>query len=127
MNNGPGGFTSTGGNSKFINPTKMPMNTNNYVHRMSGGMPIDASSRVNDILLESQKMIYAPPSREKTKQSMRSPMLENNKGKAGSLGAAANQNQLTGTAPSEEYNLAASNALYQHGGATAGGTRKKAS
>jgi len=91
LSNGPGGFQSTGGNSKFINPTKMPMNTNNYVHRMSGGMPIDASSRVNDILLESQKMIYAPPSREKTKQSMRSPMLENNKGKAGSLGA-ANQN-----------------------------------
>ena len=30
-------------------------------------MPVDASSRVNDILLESQKMIYAPPSREKTK------------------------------------------------------------
>jgi hypothetical protein len=71
------------GNNKFINPTKMPMNTN-YVHRMSGGMPSDGQSRVNDILLESQKMIYAPPSREKTKQTMRSPMLE--KGKAPSLG-----------------------------------------
>ena len=61
----------------------MPININ-YVHRQSGGMPVDASSRVNDILLESQKMIYAPPSREKTKQSMRSPMLE--KGKAASIG-----------------------------------------
>lgn len=39
-------------------------------------MPVDASSRVNDILLETQKMIYAPPSREKTKQLMRSPVLE---------------------------------------------------
>lgn len=71
------------GNNKFINPNKMPININ-YVHRQSGGMPVDASSRVNDILLESQKMIYAPPSREKTKQSMRSPMLE--KGKAASIG-----------------------------------------
>jgi hypothetical protein len=86
------------GNNKFINPTKMPGSTN-YVHRppiefnsnvvalhrMSGGMPIDSSSRVNDILIESQKMIYAPPSREKTKQSMRSPMLE--KAKSGSNGS----------------------------------------
>lgn len=103
-----------GGANKFINPGKMPMNTN-YVHRMSGGMPIDASQRVNDILLESQKMIYAPPSREKTKQSIRSPMLE--KGKAGSIGS-----QM---APAEEYNLASSGAPYQHGGNTAGGTRKK--
>ena len=48
---------------------------------MSGGMPNDSSTRVNDILLESQKMIYAaPPSREKGKQTVRSPMLE--KGKA---------------------------------------------
>jgi len=81
--------------NKFINPNKMPMNTN-YVHRMSGGAPIESqNSRMNDILLESQKMIYAPPSREKTKQSMRSPLLE--KGKV----------------PVEEYSLAASNTLYQ--------------
>ncbi len=72
------------GNNKFINPSKMPGGTN-YVHRMSGGMPIDSSSRVNDFLIESQKMIYAPPSREKTKQSMRSPMLE--KAKSGSNGS----------------------------------------
>ena len=31
---------------------------------------------MNDILLESQKMIYAPPSREKSKQTVRSPMIE---------------------------------------------------
>jgi len=52
--------------NKFINPQKMPMNTN-YVHRMSGGAPIESQNRVNELLLESQKMIYAPPSREKTK------------------------------------------------------------
>jgi len=40
-------------------------------------------------------MIYAPPSREKTKQTVRSPMLE--KGKATSIGG---QNQI---APAEEY------------------------
>jgi hypothetical protein len=72
------------GQNKFINPGKMPMNTNYIAHRMSGGMPNDAATRVNDILLESQKMIYAPPSREKTKQTVRSPMLE--KGKASSIG-----------------------------------------
>ena len=54
------------GQNKFINPSKMPVNSN-YVQRMSGGMQVDGSTRVNDILLESQKMIYAPPSREKTK------------------------------------------------------------
>ena len=79
----------------------MPMNTN-YVHRMSGGAPIESvsnqQSRVNELLLESQKMIYAPPSREKTKQTMRSPMLE--KGKAGI------------TMPADEYSIAASNTLY---------------
>jgi hypothetical protein len=32
--------------------------------------------RMNDILVESQKMIYAPPSREKSKQTMRSPMID---------------------------------------------------
>jgi hypothetical protein len=52
--------------SKFINPQKLPMTTN-YVHRISGGVPVEGSSRVNELLLESQKMIYAPPSREKTK------------------------------------------------------------
>ena len=66
--------------NKFINPQKMPVTTN-YVHRISGGVPIDATSRVNELLLESQKMIYAPPSREKTKQTVRSPLID--KAKAG--------------------------------------------
>ena len=73
------------------------MNTN-YVHRMSGGAPIDSQARVNELLLESQKMIYAPPSREKTKQTMRSPLIE--KGKVGAM-------------PADEYSIAASNTLYQ--------------
>lgn len=56
---------------------------------MSGGMPNDASTRVNDILIESQKMIYAPPSREKSKQTVRSPLLEkNNNGKGSNIAVA---------------------------------------
>jgi len=65
---------------------------------MSGGAPIEGQTRVNELLLESQKMIYAPPSREKTKQTMRSPMLE--KGKVVTM-------------PADEYAIAASNTLYQ--------------
>ena len=84
--------------NKFINPAKIPMNAN-YVHRMSGGAPIDSQQRVNELLLESQKMIYAPPSREKTKQTMRSPLID--KGKVGV------------TTPADEYSIAASNTLYQ--------------
>jgi hypothetical protein len=72
----------------------MPVTTN-YVHRISGGVPLDGSSRVNELLLESQKMIYAPPSREKTKQTMRSPMLDKNKPGM--------------TMPADEYSLAAGN------------------
>ena len=45
-------------------------------------------------------MIYAPPSREKTKQTMRSPLID--KGKTGV------------TMPADEYSVAAgNNALYQ--------------
>ena len=77
-NNGSVGNNKVGG--KFINPQKMPVTTN-YVHRISGGVPNDATSRVNELLLESQKMIYAPPSREKTKQTVRSPLID--KAKAG--------------------------------------------
>ena len=84
--------------NKFISQQKVPLNSN-YVHRMSGGAPIDGSSRVNELLLESQKMIYAPPSRERTKQTMRSPLIE--KGKVGV------------TMPADEYAIAASNTLYQ--------------
>ena len=62
-------------------------------------------------------MIYAPPSREKTKQTVRSPMLE--KGKATSIGGPS---QL---APSDEYANPAQNAPYQASGSTAGGQRKK--
>jgi len=40
------------GINKFVNPAKIPMGTN-YVHRISGGMPVDSSSRMNDIFLES--------------------------------------------------------------------------
>ena len=58
-------------------------------------------------------MIYAPPSREKTKQTVRSPMLE--KGKATSIGGPS---QL---APSDEYANPAQNAPYQASGSTAGG------
>lgn len=77
----------------------MPMSTN-YVHRLSGGMPIDHSqSRMNELLLESHKMIYAPPSREKTKQTMRSPMLEKGKG----MVAGAQGNANNGGQPVEEY------------------------
>jgi hypothetical protein len=39
---------------------------------------VAGGARINDILVESQKMIYAPPSREKSKQTMRSPMLDKN-------------------------------------------------
>lgn len=85
--------------NKFINPTKMPNMNGNYVHRMSGGAPIDSNQRVNELLLESQKMIYAPPSREKTKQTMRSPLIDKTK-----VGV---------TMPADEYSIAASNTLYQ--------------
>lgn len=59
---------AVGGQAKFIGQKMGQMNPSSYTaHRMSGGMPNDASTRVNDILIESQKMIYAPPSREKSK------------------------------------------------------------
>ena len=38
--------------NKFINPQKLPMNTN-YAHRLSGGAPIENQNRVNELLLES--------------------------------------------------------------------------
>ena len=74
------------GNNKFINQSKAPVNQNYPVHRMSGGMqmPNETATRVNELLLEQQKMIYAPPSREKSKQTVRSPMLE--KAKTSSIG-----------------------------------------
>lgn len=86
------------GQNKFINQQKLPINSN-YVHRMSGGGPIEGSQRVNELLLESQKMIYAPPSRERTKQTIRSPLVDKNKAGV--------------TMPADEYAIAASNTLYQ--------------
>ena len=52
--NGSGGNTVASKQivNKFINPQKMPV-ASNYVHRISGGGPIDTSSRVNELLLES--------------------------------------------------------------------------
>ena len=93
------------------------MNTNYAGHRMSGGMPGGTANRVNDILLEQQKMIYAPPSREKSKQTVRSPMLE--KAKTTSIGS-----QLV---PADEYSAPMATNLYQqqHTSNTAGGQRKK--
>jgi len=52
-------------------------------------MGVAAGNRMNDILVESQKMIYAPPSREKSKQTMRSPMIDKN-----GLNIASINNQL---------------------------------
>ena len=46
------GNMSVVGNNKFITQNKMPINSNYTAHRMSGGMPNDPASRVNDILLE---------------------------------------------------------------------------
>ena len=49
-------------------------------------MPPGTGNRMNDILVESQKMIYAPPSREKSKQTMRSPMIDKQGGHNTSAG-----------------------------------------
>jgi len=59
-------------------------------------------------------MIYAPPSREKSKQTVRSPMLE--KAKTTSIGS-----QLV---PSDEYSAPVTY-QQQHTSNTAGGQRKK--
>lgn len=48
----------------------------NYNNPQFPKLTVTGSSRVNDIFLESQKMIYAPPSREKPKQTVRSPLIE---------------------------------------------------
>jgi hypothetical protein len=60
-------------------------------------------------------MIYAPPSREKSKQTVRSPLLE--KGKSNSIG-----NQLV----ADEYSQPMMGSYpVQHASGTAGGQRKK--
>lgn len=66
--------------NKFVNNKQMMATNYNkqQFSKMTTGNP-----RVNEILLESQKMIYAPPSREKSKQTVRSPLLERNNGGIG--------------------------------------------
>lgn len=49
-------------------------------------MGIANGAKLNELLVESQKMIYAPPSREKSKQTMRSPMLDNTNKQLGGNG-----------------------------------------
>ena len=44
-------------------------------HLTVHGSNQNAGGASNEFLLESQKIIYAPPSREKTKQTVRSPMI----------------------------------------------------
>jgi hypothetical protein len=105
------GNMSVVGNNKFMGQAKVPVNPNYTVHRMSGGMPNETASRVNELLLEQQKMIYAPPSREKSKQTVRSPMLE--KAKTSSIGGQY--------APLDEYAAPISNIYQQHTSNTAGG------
>jgi hypothetical protein len=79
--------------------------------------------KMNEILVESQKMIYAPPSREKSKQTMRSPMIDK---------AILNVSQVNNNAPiagsvtgfgvpsggngNDEYNLMQAS-IYSGGGA----------
>lgn len=77
-----GGFRDTsqtntskpGQPQKFIQ--RQLMNTNYNNSQFPKMQVTGAASRVNEIFLESQKMIYAPPSREKSKQTVRSPLIE---------------------------------------------------
>ena len=77
------------------------------------GIAMPGGGRINDILVESQKVIYAPPSREKSKQTMRSPMIDkqpilnvsqvnNNAPIAGSVTGFGG---LVGASANDEYNL----------------------
>lgn len=72
------------------------------------------STKLNDLLVESQKMIYAPPSREKSKQTMRSPMLEINAGGAsqgnGNVPIAGTVQSFMGNA-SDEYMMSSQQAM----------------
>lgn len=78
--------------------------------------------KMNEILVESQKMIYAPPSREKSKQTMRSPMIDkailnvsqvNNAPIAGSV---TGFGVPSGSNGNDEYNLMQAS-IYSGGGA----------
>jgi hypothetical protein len=54
------------------------MTGTNYNNSAFSKMTVNGSNgRVNEILMESQKLIYAPPSRDKQyKPSYRSPLIE---------------------------------------------------
>jgi hypothetical protein len=69
-------------------------------------MGIANGAKLNELLVESQKMIYAPPSREKSKQTMRSPMLDNtNKQQLGNAPISGTVQQFmgVGVVNSDEY------------------------
>ena len=73
-------------------------------------MGIANGAKLNELLVESQKMIYAPPSREKSKQTMRSPMLDNTNKQLG--GGNGGNGPISGTVQqfmgmnSDEYMMA---------------------
>ena len=81
-------------------------------------MGIANGAKLNELLVESQKMIYAPPSREKSKQTMRSPMLDNTNKQLGSGG----NGPISGTVQqfmgmnSDEYMMAGQQQAYTGGG-----------
>jgi len=61
------GSNAFGSGGSSVGPGSSHGKNNQY-----GNMP---GSSGNEFLLESQKIIYAPPSREKSKQTVRSPMI----------------------------------------------------
>ena len=65
-------------------------------------------------------MIYAPPSREKSKQTVRSPLLEKNGVKGGQMASAA-ADEYAQPVPTATASMYPS----QNSGGTAGGQRKK--
>ena len=77
--------------------------------------------KVNEILVESQKMIYAPPSREKSKQTMRSPMIDKQLNQsqisnAPIAGSVTGFGGLVAANANDEYNLMQAS-IYSGGGA----------
>jgi hypothetical protein len=87
---------------------------------------VAGGARINDILVESQKMIYAPPSREKSKQTMRSPMLDKNQQHAnlqpggapiaGTVQSFVGNNNSLGMPPSDEYMMNGGGLYANNGG-----------
>lgn len=66
-------------------------------------------------------MIYAPPSREKSKQTVRSPLLEKNGGKGSNIAVSSAADEYTQPMPTATAGMYPS----QNSGGTAGGQRKK--